>query len=223
MTDLDFCDEIQYAVPGNDRKFNNMALAKAYDDYAKAMYQSFEKAMMQIPCEAPKTEQYSLIRNCDDCKAAYKRWLCTVSMPRCEDFGSSNELALERNAGQAFPNGTRLPGGVKAALEGKPYSMVSRNSFIDKKIQPGPYKEVLPCDDLCYEVVQSCPSKLKFKCPRPDLPGFRFSYGRRGQNGSTVACNYPGEARTPLSAARALPPDLLLLGCVSVLAGLMLG
>ncbi|KAM4056013.1 stretch-activated ca2+-permeable channel component domain-containing protein [Hirsutella rhossiliensis] len=206
VTDLEFCNEIQYAVPGNEQKFNNTALAKTYDDYAKAMYANFEKAMMQIPCEAPKTAQYSLSRNCDDCKVAYKRWLCTVSMPRCEDFGSSNELALERNARQAFPNGTQLP-----------------DDFIDDQIQPGPYKEVLPCDDLCYEVVQSCPAKLGFKCPQPDLVSFGFSYAQRGQNGSTVSCNYPGEARTPMSAARTLLPDLIVVGCFSLAAALMLG
>ncbi|KJZ75556.1 hypothetical protein HIM_05019 [Hirsutella minnesotensis 3608] len=218
VTDLSFCTEIQYAVPGNDNKFNNTALAKAYDDQAKAMYANFEKVMMQIPCEAPRIALYSLSRNCDDCKAAYKKWLCSVMMPRCEDFGSSNAFALERNAGQPFPNGTQLPDSVKAVLADRPFSMASRNKFIDETIQPGPYKEVLPCEDLCYEVVQSCPAKIGFKCPQPDMVSFNSSYGLRGLNGSTVSCNYPGEARTPLSAARTLLPSLALLCSFSILA-----
>ncbi|POR33354.1 Calcium influx-promoting protein ehs1 [Tolypocladium paradoxum] len=223
VTDLEFCNETQYAVPGNDNKFNSTALAKAYDDYAKKMYANFETVMMQIPCEASRTSRYSLARSCDDCKAAYKKWLCTVSMPRCEDFASSNQFALARNAGQAFPNGTQLPDDVRIALVALPYSNASRNPFIDSEIQPGPYKEVLPCEDICYEVVQSCPSKIGFNCPRPGLMSFAYGYGQRGKNGSTVSCNYPGEARTPMSAARIPLPDLILLSGVSLTAAMMLG
>ncbi|KND93879.1 Calcium influx-promoting protein ehs1 [Tolypocladium ophioglossoides CBS 100239] len=223
VTDLEFCNEIQYAVPGNDKKFNSTALAKAYDDYAKNMYANFETVMMQIPCEASRTSLYSLARNCDDCKAAYKKWLCTVSIPRCEDFASSNQFALTRNAGQAFPNGTQLPDDVRNPLVALPYSNASRNTFIDSEIQPGPYKEVLPCEDICYEVVQSCPAKIGFNCPRPHLMSFAYSYGQRDTNGSTVSCNYPGEARTPMSAARNLLPDLILLSGVSTAAAMMLG
>ena len=209
-------------MPGNDKLFNSTALAKAYDDYARTMYANFEKVMMQIQCEASNTSLYSLARTCDDCRAAYKRWLCTVSMPRCEDFASSNHFALMRNAGQAFPNGTLLSEDVRKPLVAKPYSNASRNPFIDTVVQPGPYKEILPCEDICYEVVQSCPAKIGFKCPQPNLVSFAYSYGRRDKNGSTVACNYPGEARTPLSAARSLLPDLILLSGISLVAATML-
>ncbi|RDA86547.1 hypothetical protein CP532_1906 [Ophiocordyceps camponoti-leonardi (nom. inval.)] len=204
VTDLEFCDEIQYAVPGNDRRFNNTALGKAYDDYARKMYANFEKVMMQIPCEAPRTSLYSLARTCKDCKAAYKKWLCTVSMPRCEDFGSNSKFTLARNVGQVFPNGTKLAPELRLPLEQKPFSNSSRSKFIDEQIQPGPYKEILPCEDLCYEVVQSCPAKIGFKCPRPEFPGFDTSYGRRDEDPATVTCNFPGEPRTPMSGGKAL-------------------
>ncbi|KAJ6438669.1 calcium permeable channel [Purpureocillium lavendulum] len=183
VTDLEFCDEIQYAVPGNPQKYNNTALAKAYDDYAKSMYANFEKVMMQIPCGAGRTSRYSLARTCDDCMTAYKRWLCTVSIPRCEDFASNNAFALVRNAGQAFPNGTKLSTDALNTFGNLPFSMVSRNPFIDQTIQPGPYKEMLPCEDICYNVVQSCPAKIGFVCPRPKLVAFQYSYGQRDANG----------------------------------------
>ncbi|ODA77376.1 hypothetical protein RJ55_07004 [Drechmeria coniospora] len=223
VTDLEFCDEIQYAVAGNDAKFNSTELAKAYDDYAKKMYANFEKVLMQIPCEAGRTSRYSLARKCGDCMAAYKKWLCTVSIPRCEDFRSNNPYGLVRNAAQAFPNGTLLPDEVRQPLELLPYSRVSRNSFIDNEIQPGPYKEVLPCDDICYEVVQNCPAKIGFGCPEPGMVAFEYSYGRRTRNGSTVACNYPGEARTPTSLAGMKPPSrMFLTGGLSLAAMLLL-
>lgn len=228
MTDLEFCSEVQYAVPGNDRKFsNNTELARAYDGYARTMYANFEKVMMQIACEADSTSRYSLARGCNDCRAAYKRWLCSVVIPRCEDFDSSNQFALVRNAGQAFPNGTMLPDEVRNRLGQMAYANASRSRFIDGQIEPGPYKEMLPCEDICYEVVQSCPAKIGFVCPRPHMVAFAYSYGRRDSNASTLTCNYPGEARTPISrAAVGSPlPDALVVaaGSLGLAALLVLG
>lgn len=214
VTDLDFCNEIQYAVPGNDEKFNNTALAKVYDDYARNMYSNFEKVMMQIPCENPPDSQYSLARTCDSCKTAYKRWLCTVSVPRCEDFMSRNRFSITRNVGQPFPNGSRIPDDQRKELEQWPYNNASRNKFIDETIQPGPYKEVLPCEDLCYEVVQSCPAAIGFRCPQPYMPSFNVSYGQRSPDSALVACNYPGEARTKFNSAVLLLPARMPLGII---------
>lgn len=175
-------------MPVNSNKFSNTtALAKAYDDFARSMYSNFEKVMMQIPCEAPITSRYSLARTCDDCKAAYKRWLCTVAIPRCEDVSSTNPNALLRNARQEFPNGTKLDEAFVNTL--RPALLASRNEWIDETIAPGPYKEILPCDDLCYTLVQSCPASIGFGCPLPDDPRFQNSYGRRSDGEG--ACNFP--------------------------------
>ncbi|KAF9775925.1 hypothetical protein IL306_005922 [Fusarium sp. DS 682] len=137
VTNLDFCNETQYAVPGNDKKFNNTALAKHYDDYARKMYANFEKVMMQVPCEAPPESRYSLARDCDECREAYKRWLCTVTIPRCEDVMGGSRYSVVRDAFQAFPNGTTLPDdfrkGLKAAANNS-----SRNAWIDETVRPGP-------------------------------------------------------------------------------------
>ena len=222
MTNLEFCDEIQYAVPGNDNKFNNTALAKAYDDQAKAMYANFDKALQQIQCETDKTSKYSLTRTCDDCKQAYKRWLCTVSMPRCEDFTQDSQFGFVRNAWQPFPNGTKLIDSLRDGLIATPYHNNSRSSFIDDEIQPGPYKEILPCEYLCYEVVQSCPAALGFVCPQPGMQSFDYSYGRKDDDSSTVSCNYPGEARTPLSGAGVTAPDALLVAVAFLASAIVL-
>ncbi|SPO00699.1 related to Ca2+ channel [Cephalotrichum gorgonifer] len=182
ITDLDFCTEVEYAVPANDNKFNTTSLAKKYDDYARTMYSNFEKAIQQIPCEAPVTSKYSLARSCDDCKIAYKNWLCTVAIPRCEDFSSNNPYALIRNAEQAFPNGTSLDESVINGIgRDKPALLHSRNAWIDEEIAPGPYKEILPCDDVCYHLVQSCPAAMGFGCPLPngDDEMFWGSYAQR--------------------------------------------
>lgn len=200
VTNLDFCDDIQYAIPGNTEKFKDDSLGKKYDDYAKEMYDNFEKALMQVQCEAPSTKMYSLMKGCDDCRKAYKKWLCTVVMPRCEDFTSDSPHTIVRNAGQAFPNGTKLSDNELAAYS-QPVFNTSRNKFIDDQIAPGPYKELLPCDDLCYEVVQSCPAALKFACPLSRFREFNSSYGKRNLDDKDVTCNYPGEPRTRVGAA----------------------
>ncbi|KAK8924550.1 hypothetical protein H634G_06907 [Metarhizium anisopliae BRIP 53293] len=223
VTDLEFCDEIQYAVPGNDGKYNNTELAKAYDNYAKSMYDNFLKVMMQVQCETDRTSRYSLARTCDDCKNAYKRWLCTVSIPRCEDFQGESRFSVIRNVGQPFPNGTMLPTDVQTNLALVPSQNASRNAFIDTDIQPGPYREIMPCEDICYQVVQSCPSKIGFKCPQEGMYAFNVSYGKRDNDNSTVSCNYPGEARTPVNGAAAFIPNLMFLAVVLSSGLLLLG
>jgi calcium channel MID1 len=99
----------------------------------------------------------------------------------------------------------------------------SRNSFIDEVIAPGPYKEILPCADLCYGVVQGCPAALGFGCPLAKQRGFNLSYGLRDPDGDAVTCNYPGEPRTIISAAGAVMPSTMLLMSFVVLgSGLLL-
>lgn len=222
VTDLDFCDEIQYAVPGNDDKFNNTELAKAYDKYAQGMYTNFIKVMQQIQCETDNTSRYSLARTCDDCKIAYKRWLCTVSIPRCEDFTGGSTFGMARNVGQPYPNGTKLADSVLAEFEKNPWNNASRNVFIDQEIQPGPYKEILPCEDICYQVVQSCPAQIGFTCPQPGMKSFSYSYGVRDTDDTTVSCNFPGEARTPTGGGWTMAPNLALMASLLMASGLLL-
>lgn len=197
--DLSFCTQTAYAVPGNLNNFPNASsLAAFYDNATQAQYQFFENVLAQIPCETTSSAQYSLARNCSDCATAYKEWLCSVSIPRCTDWSSALPWLQSRNMIQPFPNGTLLdPTTVRNGNESA-FTRSSRNPNIDLSVQPGPYKEVLPCDDLCYNVVQSCPASMGFTCPRPGQLGFNQSYGQM-PDGSTeqrnqITCNYPGAA-----------------------------
>lgn len=179
------------------------------------MYSNFEKALQQIPCEAPVTSLYSLARSCDNCRDTYKNWLCTVVMPRCDDFfASDNPDALERNLKQDFPNGTSLDESfVNRLVKDKgPGVSTSRNSWIDEEIAPGPYKEVLPCDDVCYELVQSCPAALQFSCPLPggDDGMFAMNYAQRTTDRSCNALGSPIES----AGAKLAAGGMLLLALV---------
>jgi calcium channel MID1 len=210
--DLQFCSEVAYAVPSNPELFSNSRkLAAVYDANAKSIYKNFSYSLQQIPCDTTSEARYSLARNCEDCARDYKNWLCAVSVPRCEDFSASEPWLQPRNIGSSFSNGTRLdlskldgpgPPGADGAdslvdvpgqgqvLLSRIYANSSRNPLIDKEIKPGPYKEVLPCEDLCYSLVQSCPASFGFRCPLAGK-GLERSYGRRSSDGR-VTCSYLG-------------------------------
>lgn len=210
---LTFCDQVAYAVPSNNNSFpNTSALASFYDSNAQSQYLFFQNILQQIPCEAPPEQQYSLVRTCDDCAAAYKAWLCSVTIPRCEDFSNNSSFLQPRAVFSSFPDNTTLPASVTAAYPNISAFNSSRNPLIDQQVQPGPYKEVLPCQDVCFNLVQSCPAAMGFACPRPWQPGYNYSYGVRtsADDDGTITCNYPGSAHFFSAAGRRwITPALL--------------
>ncbi|RDW70131.1 hypothetical protein BP5796_08528 [Coleophoma crateriformis] len=225
---LSFCDQSSYSVPGNTNTFPNAtALAAFYDNATQAQYSYFEKVLAQIPCETTSSAQYSLTKTCNDCSSAYKDWLCSVMIPRCTDFDSTDSWLQPRNMGQAFPNGTMLsPALVATANQSAPMN-ASRNAAIDTTVQPGPYKEVLPCDDLCFGIVQSCPSVMGFSCPMVGQIGFNTSYGER-PNGSPeqagqITCNFPGAAYfLAATGTRGAAPTVLVFLIATILGAILL-
>ncbi|KAK5136475.1 hypothetical protein LTR08_003120 [Meristemomyces frigidus] len=244
LFNLTFCDEVAYAVPSNPNKYNITGLQRLYDNYTSTFYQNFNYSLQQIPCNTTSDAQYSLAKNCTDCAAAYKQWLCAVSIPRCEDFSIPYTAApylQRRNMGQAmFDTGSTLSDEVlyhnytpmtKAPTLGgssrynQTYisslsSNSSRNPMIDTTIMPGPYNEVLPCEDLCYSLVQSCPSSFGFGCPYSGR-GLEVGYGKRSNNG-TITCSYLG-AVYDISAADTTIPPLFKALLFAALAALLVG
>ncbi|KAE9989840.1 hypothetical protein EG327_002181 [Venturia inaequalis] len=209
--DLPFCDAVAYAVPTNP---NNPSLTieelrGTYDNYSSSLYQNFTNSLDQIQCHTAESSQYSLATNCDECKANYKLWLCAVTIPRCEDFSNTVNSALKpRNIGHPFPNGTtpvftiQDPSEPRKIINSPESLMVynsSRNPMIDEIIKPGPYKELLPCQELCFDLVQACPTALGFQCPKAE--GYaggvlRDSYGTYNSSkvnvNDFVTCNFLG-------------------------------
>ncbi|KAI9749153.1 MAG: hypothetical protein M4579_006983 [Chaenotheca gracillima] len=142
---LSFCSSVAYAVPGNP-SFSPGGLAALYDNSTENMYKNFSKALAQIPCNTSSDAQYSLVKTCADCQTMYKSWLCAVTMPRCFDYSSQEPYLVPRT-------------GDRNTLSS------SRNPLINNQIKPGPYKELLPCKEHCWGMVQACPAKLSFGCP----------------------------------------------------------
>ncbi|PGH23198.1 hypothetical protein AJ80_02728 [Polytolypa hystricis UAMH7299] len=190
LYDLEFCSEVAYAVPSNPG-IRIADLKSMYDDHAADVFKNFSRSLQQIPCNAANNAQYSLARNCTHCEAAYKQWLCAVTIPRCQDYSSTLGFLQPRNVAQKFINGSTLDINNDPSLQFAVVNNSSRNPLIDEMIKPGPYKEVLPCQDLCFELAQSCPSALGFGCPEGKW--LNASYGRRSANGD-ITCSYLGAA-----------------------------
>ncbi|KAL2163166.1 hypothetical protein VTH06DRAFT_7002 [Thermothelomyces fergusii] len=203
VIDLSFCDQIAYAVPSNPNFGNSTKLAEFYDSYARSAYANFEKSLAQVPCDAPPSQRYSLVRNCTDCAAAYKDWLCSVAIPRCEDFSNNATYLQPRAVTQPFPNGERLDPETLESMPNETAFTASRNPLIDEVIRPGPHKEVLPCDNLCYKLVQSCPASLEFGCPLPGGIGFKGNYATYDPSAG-LTCNFPGSAHFPSAGGKAM-------------------
>ena len=182
-------------MPANPGRFPNIStLAAHYDNNTKAQFDVFNKALAQVPCDTTSSAQYSLARTCNNCSTAYKEWICAISIPRCTDWSpevTSQPWLQQRNMVQPFPNSSILAD-YKAYKEANDSSVAarksSRNLTIDRIIQPGPYNEILPCDDLCYHIVQSCPAVMGFMCPTPSQKFFNQSYAVTSER----KCNFPG-------------------------------
>jgi calcium channel MID1 len=206
LYNLSFCSEVAYAVPTN-ASLNVSQLAQIYDTNAQSWFQNFSYSLQQIQCHTGLTSQYSLVVGCSDCSAAYKQWLCAVTIPRCYDFSSNLPFLQPRNAAQAFLNRTQLP--ADSPLRTSAASNASRNPLIDSAIMPGPYKEILPCEDLCNELVRTCPAALGFHCPKGKW--LNASYGFRNPDGD-ITCSYLGAAYY-LSTGWTVHDNLRLLLC----------
>jgi len=206
--DLDFCDTVAYAVPSNTKfKLNDSALAQIYDNQARDYYLNFTRSLDQIACDTEPAAQYSLARTCTDCANDYKNWLCMVLIPRCEDWTADDPWLQPRNVNTPFSNGSLPIGGLPPPPQDDDMAPApapqlndsirqntgfnsSRNPLIDQLINPGPYKEMKPCEDICFDIVRSCPSKLGFGCPTGKLRD--VAYGRRDPDPNKLTCNFPG-------------------------------
>ncbi|KAK6502590.1 stretch-activated cation channel mid1 [Arthrobotrys conoides] len=214
--DLQFCSEVAYAVPTNDTIFQNMPhLARFYDTYASSWYANFSYSLQQVQCNTTSDREYSHLRSCDDCDKAYKTWLCATTIPRCADYSSNASFLAERSRGDGQDNGptkifledgriidielgnvTNNDGSTPAA-----FKAASRNNLIDEVVSPGPYKEIKPCMDLCWSLIQSCPASLGFSCPSGSRG--ENSYGWRSDDGD-ITCSYLGAAYFLSAATRGM-------------------
>jgi len=133
---------------------------------------NFTMALQQFDCNF---HSYSPLVSCTDCVHAYQEWVCATSIPRCYDENSSDPNT------NANPNVIeRTPNDLTLSNRGLPN--ISQ-SFMEQK----------PCIDLCWRVVQTCPSFLGFSCPDSSMCSFSYGSGNgcnglSFENASTLEC-----------------------------------
>ncbi|KAF2826362.1 hypothetical protein CC86DRAFT_455877 [Ophiobolus disseminans] len=226
LFDLKFCDSVAYAVPSSSNfTRDDERLKKLYDEEAEKYYTNFTRSLAQVACDTASDAQYSLARTCENCAQDYKNWLCSVLIPRCENWSANDEWLQERNVNALLPDGSDTFGGnvsdaIKEEKRDRFAYSKSRNPLIDTEIKPGPYKEMKPCEDLCFDIVRSCPAQLGFACP--NNPVMRaLSYGKRDPEEKELKCNFPG-AVVKLNVQGAAG-SLVVRGQVAVLVAMLVG
>ncbi|KAI9304269.1 stretch-activated Ca2+-permeable channel component-domain-containing protein [Cunninghamella echinulata] len=197
---LDFCDQVAYSVP-TDANQDIWNITRSYDRQAQALFDPFSTALKQYNCNST---QYSLVRNCDDCYRDYKRWLCSVTIPRCTTLATDEQQQqnANNNSNDSMVMMKPLPTpSVRNVLFNQ-----SRNKWIDQTYQlsSNGWTELLPCIDICYQVVQSCPPFLQFNCPEGDLARLQYGYWKTQQNeslGTVYDLNHPTCNRVGLNTS----------------------
>lgn len=75
-----FCEERAVAYNARVEKDTGLPPGKLEDDYARCIFERLEFAVGMGDCEADRG-----LWSCQDCKAAYKDWLCASLFPRCKE------------------------------------------------------------------------------------------------------------------------------------------
>jgi calcium channel MID1 len=108
-------------------------------------FANFTTSLLTAACGR---DAYSPLQTCADCQAAYRRWLCTISLPRCGEFpqppDSQQPLALP-----------------SPALLSQSSNTTARNAALGNIS----YTALLPCLETCNAADRACPIFLGFRCP----------------------------------------------------------
>lgn len=164
LYNVPFCPELAYAIPFNEEMSMSHALSQI-NAMISANFANFSATLSTFPCDSPKFGMYSSVATCTDCLRAYQNWLCAVAVPRCTDTIDPKHSA----ASQDGKDLVGLPMGTNTHLY--PYVVnriapnSSRQTYIGRLFNPGPYGELLPCLTVCEMVVRSCPPLIKWTCP----------------------------------------------------------
>jgi Stretch-activated Ca2+-permeable channel component len=136
---LAFCSMVDYYAVMDESDVDGAA----FDAKARMYYDNVNVVLQRFGCHT----KYSLY-NCDDCREAYKYWICSIKFQRC---GSS-------------PSNTNTDPALHHAICQRPTS----GSVTEKPLPPcveGSSGRYRTCLSLCEDVVRKCPYVLNFQCP----------------------------------------------------------
>lgn len=154
VSNLGFCPEVAYATAVGPHFQLGSALHNI-EETVEGVMSNFSKAVSTFSCGTGQG-RYSHIATCDDCVAAYRRWVCAMAIPRCADTppGWPQTNWSGQGSGGAFP-----------------YTVVRQgaNRLNASFGFTGPFGELLPCLDICHMVAINCPPVVQWVCPSWDI------------------------------------------------------
>lgn len=177
VSSLPFCPNIAYPVPlPFPESTTRYDASNIPDSITDPLLSSITNLTVSLTSFACGRDLYSPLVTCADCQREYRRWLCTVSFPRCGEASPSNPDAVT----SAAPNPTATGIGavthhskhnkdgaetstVRSALVPQASGSAPRNSNFPTVDYP--YSMLLPCLETCTAADRACPNFLGFKCP----------------------------------------------------------
>ncbi|KAI0643232.1 stretch-activated Ca2+-permeable channel component-domain-containing protein [Trametes meyenii] len=164
---LPFCPTVAYAVPlvaprGIATAHTADTIPSDVTDTLVAVMANFTTTLTSQACGR---DEYSPLVTCADCQQAYRRWLCSVSFPRC------GEIPVTVNPGGSDTQGAQV---LLPALQTVKSGTTPRNPVLPAF--GSDYQTLLPCLETCNAADRACPSFLQFKCPLPKFTA-ASSYG----------------------------------------------
>ncbi|KAH8092178.1 stretch-activated Ca2+-permeable channel component-domain-containing protein [Cristinia sonorae] len=190
---LPYCPRTAYAIPMDPPPAPGIAhdastLPATLTDPLLSYLTNFTTSLLTHPCGR---DLYSPLVTCSDCQEAYRKWLCTVSFPRCGEprpddpsVAGNTPTTNSRRYSPSFLNSFRSfasfsntntqPQQPLSALLPQSTTTPPRNQFWPSFTSP--YSVLLPCLETCTAVDRACPVMLGFKCPIPRFTA-SLSYG----------------------------------------------
>uniref|UniRef100_A0A1B0CHM1 Putative mucin-5ac-like protein n=2 Tax=Lutzomyia longipalpis TaxID=7200 RepID=A0A1B0CHM1_LUTLO len=173
----------------------------------------FTEILVRYDCRQP----YSIINHCEDCKEAYRRWVCSTLIPYFAEKKDVKNNETTQGGKYSVENKSRVNRNIQAnhnrfgEADENSLTEVLKRSRRKSKTMP-PRRRIRPCLDVCQTVEQKCPYMLPgdrapahptqyageptFLCLDPNIPetGEQFHKSNNGpENCCYTYCGSPGE------------------------------
>jgi calcium channel MID1 len=166
---LPYCPSTAYAVPlppppSDAFGYNATTLP---DNITSPLLQYMTNFTTMLTTFACGRDLYSPLQTCADCQSHYRKWLCSVSFPRCSEAAPGQNSTSSPSQG----NSAQVP---LSALQPQSSGSPARNPNFPNATYD--YTSLSPCLETCNAVDRACPYFLGIKCPTTKFNA-AMSYG----------------------------------------------
>ncbi|KZT63560.1 hypothetical protein DAEQUDRAFT_770506 [Daedalea quercina L-15889] len=171
---LPFCPSVGYAAPvSNNDAASGVTVAELPSDFTGNLTSGLANFTTMLTTIACGRDLYSPLVTCADCQAAYRNWICAVSLPRCAEYASTSSSSAASTS-TAIQGGAQQP--LVTATPALSLASASNPRATGLPVYAENYTVVLPCLEVCNAADRACPPFLGFQCPLPQFTA-SMSYG----------------------------------------------